>query len=106
MSCLVILNEIQGFLIANERCKDEVKTSKNSRTVELIFYQFVLLILGNPRNKHENIVAKMLTNIIVTLINYPFLYSGQFFSIKDKMIKNVADYSVHTKLSMLLQSQI
>ena len=25
---LVILNESQGFIIANERCKDEVKTSK------------------------------------------------------------------------------
>ena len=27
VSCLVILNETQGFVIANERCKDEVKTS-------------------------------------------------------------------------------
>ena len=63
VSCLVILNEIQGFLIANERCKDEVKTSKNSRTVRLIFYQFVPLIFQIPTNtskmKHTNIVAEI-----------------------------------------------
>ena len=69
VSCLVILNEIQGFLIANERCKDEVKTSKNSRTVKLIFYQFVPLIFQIPTKtskiKHVNVVAEICWQILL-----------------------------------------
>ena len=69
VSCLVILNETQGFVIANERCKDEVKTSKNSRTFKLIFYQFLHLIFGIPTNSskitHTNIVAEICRQILL-----------------------------------------
>ena len=42
VSCLVILNEIQGFVIANERCKDEVKTSKfKDSPIDIVYFNTV-----------------------------------------------------------------
>ena len=43
VSCLVILNEIQGFVIANERCKDEVKTSKfKDIPIDIVYFELSL----------------------------------------------------------------